>query len=1052
MGIYVDPNSENYSSFYGSADYAGVQGGYGYDSYNSYPGMYGVQPQTGSPYLNAVKPGFMQSAWGLLSPFSHTPLHQTPGEENAPYYSAVGTKPVDAAATIAQRVVIPGLAVGVAQKLLGANTGSFWKDLSAPFRGEGMAAAFGKGLGSSAASRMMSGLGFSSTGYISRGVTGAAGMAGGVLAGFGLPLLAAEGVARAANYTVFDPYVSTRRAASDLKQNFFGTSLSGVEGDYTRGGRGLGASEAISMAQGITRAGIKDYNFDLDQYTGIANMLGKSGALDSASARNIVERVKSSAEQIKLIVQISKDPNIQKAVEELSKLQLAGASLDGGRFGQAGRTYAQLGMYASSAGVSVQKLMSGVGAQGQSAYSSMGMTPYLGQLAAGNIYSGFAAAYRSGLISEGMMARMGGIDNATRTAMAGGLTAARSPMMQVFMYNTAAGKGGKAGFGGSQDPIAALSVYGQDVARDPLSVLGMQMLYGPQMAERFMENQSRNIEESTVNIMRQYGIQPSGKNGKYTIEQMAPFMQSMWGMTPEQIQNFAATRMAETDPATVAQKNKGLKTQGYENTLQYLDSQGLTNTPWARAGHAIKGAAKAVRQATNAYISEPLSSAAGYVQEAITRGWHEFQYGDTVHDKKNAFDERGPRGTVVASLDSSKNLTEKGWVSRPLPIGVGIDKDSTELTAPYKGFDFDVYSKDVVGGYRMLSAKQSAAASPNTSNDEVQSTLSTIQEIARTSGHPAQDLADRFMKETDDSKRGAILSDLIKNFPSLFKDGAYDRLFGQSSDYKILLSYARASQIADVKVRNEPTLEKLDREADIGLTMGNTADTAYTGLRNMGKVMKLGALVASKEVTEATIDRYVQSDSDLEKLVGDRKGKKALDFLLSKYNNIRGSGFATQASLIESAGDLSKLDPASISDPTVREKFVSASSLKQKQDIYQKHIGSIAGPGLKINPGMSMGWQENAESLAPSMMAGKKMAKNNEDVAANLADYSSYRDISKAFERPVDKFNEGVKEFVDAVRELKAERSKPQSSTSSSPAPSSKLKPFDAYLKKLLIG
>lgn len=1011
MGIYVDQDAGNYSSFYGSQDYSGIQDTYGYTQSMS-PGMPGLSGIAQSPYVNASRPGFFKSAWGLVSPFSHTPLYQTPGEENAPYYSAVGTRPVDAAATIAQRVIIPGLAVGAAQRLLGANTGSMWGDLAAPFRGQGVAAAFGKGLGTSFSTRAMSGLGFSSTSLATRGVVGAAGMAGGVLAGFGLPLMLAEGAFSAANYTVFDPYVSTRRMASDLRQNFFGSSLAGVAGDYTRGGRGLGAAEATSMAQGLTRAGIKDYNFDLDQYTSIANMLGKSGALDSASAKKIVDRIKSASEQIKLIVQISKDPSIQKAVEELSRLQLGGASLDGGRFGAAGQAYAQLGMYASSAGVSVQKLMSGVGAQGQSTYSAMGMTPYLGQLAAGNIYSGFAAAYRSGLISEGMMARMGGIDNATRTAMSGGLTAAQSPLMQMTIYNTLAGRGGNAGFGGSQTPTGVISAYGQQVANDPLSVLGIQMLHGPQMTEKFMENQHRNIEQSTVNVMREFGIQPAGKGGRYTVEQMAPIMQKMWGMTPEQIQNFAAKRMADTDPATAAQRNKGFKAQGYESTLQYLDSQGLTNTPWARAGHSAKTFGMSVRQAVNAYVAEPLSSAAGSIQESISRGWHEFQYGNTVDYAES---ERGGRYPTVSGEENVSNLIERGWTSRKLPLGEGLSKDATELTAPYKGFNFDVYSKDVVGGYRMLSAKQSASASANTSNSEIQSILETIQEIARTRGHPAQGLADSFMKEKDNTRRGAILSDLLEGFPSLFKEGAYDRLFAQSNDYKIALSYATASQVSDIKIKSDPEMEKVRRGSDIGAVMGTTAQESYSGLRDMGKIMTLGELVAKGKITEATIDRYVQSDQDLAKLVGDKKGKAALDFLLSKYNKIRGSGFANQARMIEKAGDVSKIDPSTISDPILRSKFSKASSIKEKQDIYQQYVGSIAGPGLKINPGREMSWQENAASLEPSLIAGKNVASTNEEVASRVADYSQYQAITKALEGPIGDFNKGVQEFVQAI-------------------------------------
>lgn len=988
MGIYVDPNSGNYNSFYGYPGQMDAQG------------MYGFPGQGYGPYVNASKPGFFQGAWGLVSPFSHTPLHQTPGEENAPYYAAVGTRPVDAAAAFAQKVVVPGLAVGLAQKMLGANTGSFWGDLAAPFRGQGAAAAFGKGMGAGAASKFMSGIGFSSAGLASRGVVGAAGMAGGVAMGYGLPLVVAEGLSKVANYAVFDPYISTRRMATDLRQNMFGVSMAGAEGDITRGGKGLGAGEATRMAQNLTRAGIQDYTFNLDQYGDIANMLGKSGALDSASAKRITERVKSASEQIKLIVQISKDPSIQKAVEELSKLQLAGASLDGGRLGVAGQAYSKLGMYASAAGTTVQRLMEGVGAQGQAMYGSMGMTSYLGQLAAGNVYSGFASAYRSGLVSEGMMARMGGIDRATSTALAGGMTAGQSPLMQMMMYNTAAGRGGSAVFGGGQTPTGIMSAFGQGAARDPFSTMGLQTLMGPQMMERFMQNDSRHIEQTVIGLMRSTGVQPAGENGKYTIQQMAPFMQSYFGMNPDQIRNFANRRLAETDAATVATKSKGLQTQSYEETLQYMESQGLVNTTQARAAHAVKSAARGFRGALNTYLSEPLSSAAASLQSSVSEAVHQFQYGNTVSRAKEM---------TVEDLEGSAGLLKRGW-TEVAPKGFhSTAGESKDLLAPYKGFNFDV---------NPLHNKLWAAASLGTSNAEIRTILSTIENLARTSGHPAQELAEAFMKTSNRSERASLLSDLLSKFPESFPDGAYARLFEDSDEYQEVLDTAVAIQTSEVRVRQDTGYNQRALGRSVEEVLGKTELTADEGTQAMGKVVELGEKIASKKsgINEATIDRYIDADPLLKQIVGKRRGREAYEYLQSVHSKIRGSGMGAQGVLAAQMGDVMKMDPNKIRNEAYRKKFVSAGTKAEKEKVRQSYIASVSGPGLLISPGREMSFSESAAAMAPGLAASRESTRGAEEVAGAAADYKQYRDLVLAFEKPIDKFSEGVDAFVAAVR------------------------------------
>lgn len=493
MGIFDTTADTNANGFYGPQNAAFNNPGWQVDPNlmtPSYAAPYRPQYGGSNPYQNASNPGFFRSAGHLINPFRRDPpLFQTSGQAAQPYFDSAVYRPPDAAMSLMQKYVLPGLAAGAAMKYLGPNTGSLMGDIAGTFTGAGPAGAFGRSLGRGVASGAMRGLGLAGTGALASGATGAAGLIGGTLGAAALPLLAGQAAMTLANDMVFDPYSNDRATGRSLRENFSGVTFQGNKGDVTRGGRGLSYHESGKMAGDITRSGIQDFTFSTDEYTEVANMAGRSGMLDGTKSGDITKKIKSIAEQVKMIVQISQDPSIQGAIEELTKLQQGGADISGGRFSAASQAYGNIGMEASAAGTTVKRLMSRVGQQGQMLYSMNGMTPYMGQMAAANTYAGFASGHRSGLIGDAQLARMGGMEGATQSAMTGSINALQTPYARMLAYNQyIGGADGSAGMGQGQDIASVVGRFGKLAGGDPLELMGNQLLVGNQLSARMVED------------------------------------------------------------------------------------------------------------------------------------------------------------------------------------------------------------------------------------------------------------------------------------------------------------------------------------------------------------------------------------------------------------------------------------------------------------------------------------------------------------------------------------------------------------------------------------
>lgn len=589
------------------------------------------------PYSFYGKPTFAGALNQTISPFYKDPYWGNPVDHNQPAYNSIGQKPFDAAATVGQRLVMPALAVGLTMSATKGIFGAFGAGI-----GHGLGAGIGSHVGAAGPMQLTSGA----------RALGAVGKAAGWFGSLALGLAVAD----TADSMIFQPYIRSRQMANTTQDHFSGVTFGGNYGNPVSG-KGLSGSASARIGSEIDKIGINDMTFSANQIGGIASMGMKAGMFDDVSAGGISKRVSSIAAQIKTILAISKDPNIQTAIAELSKLQAGGASISGGALSQAAGVYGGVGAYASAAGASVQRVMNTVGQQGQYMYQMNGMTPYLGQMAAAQAFAGFTSAYRAGVISQGALSRMGGAEGATQSALAAQLTSAQTPYNQISNFNRFI-------MGNKQNGVIDnVSAFGQAVAKDPLRARGAQILHGKTMDSMQAElDGPKGPEKQAADYLRSIGQRP-GPNGKYDPNHIAAVLKDVIGMPEEQVKAYMTMRMAQTNPEVAGQNLQAFNAQETEQLLQYASQNSLQNTVLGRTVRSVRRGYRAVAEGLAEDLAYPVSRAAGAVSDSVASGLMGFAFGDTVKDRSKEYVSLGgATGQKRVSLGTfdARNPLKKG--------------------------------------------------------------------------------------------------------------------------------------------------------------------------------------------------------------------------------------------------------------------------------------------------------------------------------------------------------------------------------------------------------
>jgi hypothetical protein len=585
----------------------------------SYDAPYRPAYQGPNPYATYAKPSYAGGISQLYSPFYKDPYWGNPVSNNQNAFNSVGQKPFDATMAISQRFIAPAVIMGMTQATMGRIGGNI---------GSGFIGGLAEGLGAGTAA------------------SGAAGWMGGAFGSVAIPFVVGQAITRAVDSAVFQPYIRSRQMAGQIQDSFAGMTFAGGYGNPISG-RGLSGQFSAKLGGQIDKAGIGDMTFSANQYGGIAAMGMRAGLFDDTGAADITNKVKSIAAQIKMIVSISKDPNIQNAIEQLAQLRMGGASTTGGAASVAAGAYSSIGMYASAAGASVQRVMNTVGAQGQYMFQMNGLTPYLGQVSAANAFSGFASAQRTGVLSTAQLARMGGIEGATQSVISGQLAAMSTPFNRMRLANQFMGGGLTSGVTDTVGQFGALA------SGDPLKLMGAMSLYGNQMLSSQAGSEGvLTAEKTAVAMLRNQGRQP-GPNG-YDPAEVAAMMQSM-GMTPEQVQAYASLRASQTNSGSVSQQMAGFRSQLAEQNRQITSQYGTYNGGVMGAVSSARRGFKGLRQGI-ANIGYTIAEAAGWGGDTAGSVWDSLVYGNTISDKVDG-------GDIGINMDGVTGSMKKGYGS-----------------------------------------------------------------------------------------------------------------------------------------------------------------------------------------------------------------------------------------------------------------------------------------------------------------------------------------------------------------------------------------------------
>jgi len=532
------------------------------------------------PYPN---PSFGRAAYGAV--FGGTPYGVGMHEQDSQYFDALGYKPPDAVAFGLQRAIVPMAAFAGAlwaerrfsmmnqSSLLGATLTNgyaakfFGGGVSGGMAKVGLSTGLGQRLGGGFASGLTHGAGAFFPGFAASrtaaGVVEAGTFVGGAAGFLAGPMLMAQGISTVADKFAFDPYLSVRENQNMLRGAFSGVTFGQGYGDPFSG-RGLSRGNAARIGGELAELGMKDQTFDAREVASITDMAAQGGLLDNVMPDQISKRMSSLMRQMKVIMSVTGSTDFKEVVAMMSKMQMAGVDPH-----NMSSVITQIGNLSSAAGISTGRMMNTVGAQGQYLFQANGLTPYLGQLAAAGSMAGMATAFRSGLISPELMARMGGVEGATQSSLTGQVNASQNMynMMRNFnRYNLNSG---------TTDVVDTISRFGHNLSRDPTGNMGLfDAGRGRNLSEQFKKEGVMGLHNQLIPIARSLNLLDS--DGTLSAERAHAIMTRHLGMGNDEATAYLSEYAAMKDPKTRNLMIAGINSQSRVQMREYLERTGQT--------------------------------------------------------------------------------------------------------------------------------------------------------------------------------------------------------------------------------------------------------------------------------------------------------------------------------------------------------------------------------------------------------------------------------------------------------------------------------------------
>jgi hypothetical protein len=521
---------------------------------------------TGGP-LQYPNPGFMRSAYGASPFYPGNQYDVGTNQQQQQFYNTLSDMPTDFGAGIIQKIGVPLAGFGIAM-----GVDHWWKSKSPlpwsknnPIPGmTSMGQNFGKSMMNSTFKQFDRIMPNISTSAFARGAANVGGWVGGLASSTIIPI----GITMAAQETferfVADPYISVRENQNMLRQSFSGIAFNSGDSDRLMG-RGLSRGASARIGTQLASMGARDQVFDGREIATMTSMAAQSGMLDSASSDQIAKKMQSLMKQVKVVMSLAGSRDFQEVFSSMAKLYAAGTNIN-----ELGVTSSRIAGLSGAAGISATRMMNTVGAQGQYLFQSNNLTPYLGQLSAASSMAGFSSAFRSGLISNEMMARLGGVEGASQLSTTGQLNGAQSIYNSVRAYNRyISGDGGR-------DVVGNMMNFGARSSADPIAMMGsLTLSRGRALSEQFknegfmgLHNQIMEIGNFLPGVM--------DRNGRIKGEHAAAIMTNQMGLSPEEAQAYLLQYSSYQNPTSRNMQIAGIRSKQAETMRDMFEQQGRT--------------------------------------------------------------------------------------------------------------------------------------------------------------------------------------------------------------------------------------------------------------------------------------------------------------------------------------------------------------------------------------------------------------------------------------------------------------------------------------------
>ncbi len=943
------------------------------------------------PYNEFGRTGFLRGL-NQLSPWAKEPVWGNPIAHQQDALEDVSGRPADAAAWAGQRLATPiiGYMAGrAATNALGIGFGTGAKFGSG--LGGGLAKGFGMGTPASGGLRATAtavrsafesggaGAGFQAIraigvgGAANLGARAAMGTAFGAATALAAPLIAGQAIISGAEKGIWDPYVNTRQSARDLRDNFAGVSFADAQGNAVTG-KGLGFSESAKMASEITSQGIQDMSLSTGEYRQGADMVGRAGLADNVTSTGITKRIKESMDQVKLIMSIASMPEMKDAIEQLAKLQQSGASVAGGRTSNATEAMNTVGRLASSAGTSVQRLMNTVGAQGQYMYQANGMTPYMGQIAAANSYAALAAGQRMGLIGTAQMARMGGIEGATQSSLAGQMNASQSFLNRMALSN--AGATGSTGYGQSSGAVGIATQFGARAASDPLGTIGDMMLNSRQRAANQIKERGTGAAQDQLMSIAKNLPGALDAQGKISAEKAAPLLQTM-GMGEDEIKAFFAQNMAETDKDSYAQRQKGINAFTAEQQRQYISQTGTYGGIIGGSIYDIRKAGRAATDAVQKTLVRPVTNFTGAIGDALQKGVDRVWFGPTLDNPENE-DVDALLGKAPRADASKTNVS----LFKNMEDSAGKD-DKVSRTERLKAQSKNAPMFDVAESINELAKKGNEDALSYLNSKDKTEKQKVLHKMV------SSEALGKEAKEKYGSFEGASSLNTFLN--------SADRTVGQDISKPEDSWWRKATKWFGAGDSDEEiSAKKRSFSEELAAASGIKTEDKFESLKAAGIAFRLAT---NKEITPGNIDEQMKTNKDLQeysKMTGITDGNELMKLASTSAVNSRGSGLvaaAETANIINSKG------------------MSSDDAIKKVAEIN----GGIHQNG--ISNAKSITTDEAINGGIQDQQAAREKARNYELMKSGRIDYTTYKQTLNQLDnsKDIEKFGKAIDRFEKAV-------------------------------------